>query len=629
MTTTYELEQQIRDAPDLPGVYLYRDTSGLVLYVGKAASLRKRLASYLPALGGRETVRVPLKVSEMMGRASSLEWIVTAGEVEAFLLEHNLIKRHRPPFNIRLRDDKSYPYIVITVEDEFPRVMFTRQRHRRGDLYFGPYASAAKVRETLDALRRVFPLRSCRGATPSRRSGSPCLQFHIRRCLGPCIGKIDPADYRRLVEQVVDFLGGRHKALLAELERSMREAAARREFETAAVFRDRLEALQHVLERQQVQSNALGSADVVGLAVDEWGANVQVFLTRDGRLSDRRSFTFINVVDSSPEEVFERFLAEYYGSAPSVPAELVVPGTVRHLSRIAAFLERLRGVKVEVHHAERGDKRRLQELADRNAGLALAHERLQEEKTRERRLEALTTLAEILDLGGPPMRIEGFDISNLGGENIVASMVVFEGGAPKKADYRKFSIKSTAGQDDCGALRETLVRRFTHGGAKDEEAAAPGDEYYDPSFESLPDLLVIDGGKGQLNAAWEAVEEMGLASLVNVIALAKREEEIFTRWGREPLRLPGDHPALQLLQRVRDEAHRFALGYHRTRRAAGATSSLLDQLPGIGEKRKQAIIRHFGSPERFLQATREELEAVPGLPGKVAREVYAYVHKTG
>lgn len=637
MITVHELEQQIRQAPDLPGVYIYRDTSGLVLYVGKALSLRKRLTSYLPALGGKQAARIPLKVSEMMGRASSLEWIVTASEVEALLLEHNLIKRHRPPFNIRLRDDKSYPYIVVTMGDEFPRVMFTRQRHRRGDVYFGPYASAAKVRETLDALRRVFPLRSCRGTTPGRRSGSPCLEFHIHRCLGPCSGKIDSSDYRMMVEQVVDFLGGRHTRLVAELERSMREAAARQEFEAAAVYRNRLEALHHVLERQQMESNALGSADIIGLALDDWGANVQVFLTRDGKLSDRRSLTFVNVAGSGPEEVFERFLAEYYGSVPSVPAELIVPKAVQRLARAVSFLKGLRGFDVEVRHAERGDKRRLQELADRNAALALAHARLQEERTRERRLEGLSALTETLQLDGPPMRIEGFDISNLGGENIVASMVVFEGAVPKKADYRKFSIKSTAGQDDYGALREALVRRFVRGSSEGNETGAAhnepqlasGDRRYDPSFETVPDLLVIDGGRGQLNAALAAVEEVGLGSTVSVIALAKREELVFVPWAREPLRLSADHPALQLLQRVRDEAHRFALGYHRARRAAGTTTSLLDQLPGIGEKRKQAIIRHFGSPERFLQASREELEAVPGLPPKIARKVYAYVHKTG
>ena len=637
MSATDELEQQIKHSPDLPGVYLYRDGSGDVLYVGKALSLRKRLGSYLPAVERGESVRLPAKVNEMVGRAATVEWIVTSNEVEALLLEHNLIKQHRSPFNIRLRDDKSYPYIMITAEDEFPRVQFTRQPHRRGNLYFGPFSSAAKVRETLDALGRVFPVRSCRGRQPGRRSGSPCLQFHIDRCPGPCLGTVDAGEYRAVIEQVVDFLSGRETKVVARLERSMQEAAGRRDFESAAVFRDRLDALRHVLERQQIESSSLVSADVTGLAVDDWGANVQVFITRDGKLADRRSLTFVNVAGADEQEVFERFVAEYYGEAPAVPAELIVPGSVRHTARVASFLEGLRGTKVDVRQAERGDKRRLQELADRNAALTLAHERLQEERSRERRLGALTALESALGLEGPPIRIEGYDISNLGAENIVASMVVFEGGVAKKSDYRKFSIRSTAGQDDVGAIREALGRRFARdgwdgadgGGQAVGDPSIGADRPYDPSFEAVPDLVLIDGGKGQLGGAVAALRAAGLEAAVTVISLAKREEEVFVPWSPDALGLAGDDPGLLLLRRVRDEAHRFALGFHRSKRAAQTTVSLLDQLPGIGEKRKRAIVQHFGSPERFLEATREELEAVPGLPGKVAREIYSYVHKTG
>jgi excinuclease ABC subunit C len=618
MKVSEDLRESIKHAPDLPGVYLFRDQAGLVLYAGKALSLRKRLASYLlPAEEGGG--RTPSKVREMVGRAAAVEWIVTGSETEALLLEHNLIKEHRPPFNIRLRDDKSYPYIVITLGDEFPRVMFTRQPHKRGDLYFGPYANAAKVRETLDALRRVFPLRACRGREPGRPSGSPCLQFHIGRCRAPCAGLVGRTEYRALVDQVIDFLSGRETKLVAELEEAMTAAARAQQFEAAALYRDRLAALRHVLERQQVESGVLGSADVTGMAIDEWGANVQVFLTRDGRVVDRKSFTLVNVEGATPDEVFRRFVAEYYAVCPSVPAELVVPSQVRERAALAGFLESLRGAKVSVRAAARGDKRRLQRLADHNAVLALAQARLSEERSRERRLTALESLATALDLPGLPLRIEGYDISNLGGENIVASMVVFEGGSPKKSDYRKFAIKTTAGQDDYAALREVIVRRFS----PDREAS------YDPSFEAVPDLVLIDGGKGQLAAAREGLRAVGLEGAFGVVALAKREEEVFVPWAAQPVGLARDDPGLLLLQRVRDEAHRFALGYHRTKRAAQVTASLLDQLPGIGEKRRKAIVQHFGSPERVLQATREELEAVPGLPGKVAREVYAYIHKTG
>jgi excinuclease ABC subunit C len=623
MSATDELKHQIKHSPDLPGVYLYRDAVGRVLYVGKALSLRKRLTNYLPAIDGNGLGRVPAKVVEMVGRAGSVEWIVTTNEVEALILEHNLIKQHRPPFNIRLRDDKSYPYIMVTVEDEFPRVMFTRQPHRRGNLYFGPFSSAAKVRETLDVLGRVFPVRACRGREPGRRSGSPCLQAHIDRCPAPCVGTVGAAAYRAVVDQVLDFLSGRQTQVLVQLQRSMQEAAGRQDFESAAIMRDRLDALTHVLERQRIESSSLGSADITGLAMDGWGANVQVFVTRDGKLADRRSLTLVNVEGADEQEVFERFVAEYYGSSLTVPAELIVPAKVTDTASLASFLEGLRGTRVDVRHAERGDKRRLQELADRNAALALVHERLREEKNRERRLAALTALEGALALEAVPVRIEGYDISNLGAENIVASMVVFEGGAAKKRDYRKFAITSTAGQDDVGAIREALVRRFARDGQG--ELGRP----YDPSFEAVPDLVMVDGGKGQLGAALAALREAGLESAVAVVSLAKREEEVFVPWSPDALDLPADDPGLLLLRRVRDEAHRFALGFHRSKRAAQTTVSLLDQLPGIGEKRKRAIVMHFGSPERFLQATREEVEAVPGLPGKVAREVYAHVHKTG
>jgi excinuclease ABC subunit C len=622
MSAAADLREQIKLAPDLPGVYLYRGSAGDVIYVGKALSLRKRLANYLPAAMGAEGVRVGAKEREMVSRSATLEWIVTTNEVEALLLEHNLIKQHRPPFNIRLRDDKSYPYITITLEDEYPRVLFTRQPHRRGNLYFGPYASAAKVRDTLDVLGRVFPVRTCRGREPGRPSGSPCLQFHIDRCPAPCVDSARQTEYRAVIDLVVDFLSGRETKVMTKLRRSMAEAAKRQDFESAAVYRDRLQALAHVLERQQIESGTLGSADITGLAVDEWGANVQVFITRDGKLADRRSFTLVNVEGADEEEIFERFVAEYYSTSPTVPTELIVPGKIRRTEALAAFLEGLRGTRVEVRQAERGDKRRLQEMAENNAALALAHERLKEDRSRERRYGALTALERALGLETVPMRIEGFDISNLQGEDIVASMVVFEGGAAKKSDYRKFSIKTTGGQNDVGAMREVLLRRFTRG-----EGLA-GDSY-DASFEAAPDLLMVDGGKPQLGAALAALRELGLEDAVSVVALAKREEELFVAGSERPLPVLQDDVGLLLLRQVRDEAHRFALGYHRTRRMAKTTLSILDQLPGIGEKRKKAIINYFGSPERFLEASREDLEAVPGLPGKVAREVYAYVHKTG
>src|SRR5665811_1021472 len=412
-------------------------------------------------------------------------------------------------------------------------------------------------------------------------------------------------------------------ALISAMEAEMRAAANARDFEKAALLRDRLEALRHILERQQVQGAVQGAVDIIGLARDEGGANVQVFLTRDGLLSDRRSFTLVGTEGASEAELLERFMGEYYSTAVSVPPEIVVPRTSSDLGNLALFLEGLRGTRVNVRHAERGDKRRLQELADRNAVLALEHERLRSARSRERRLGGLSALQASLGLDGPPIRIEGYDISNLGSEHIVASMVVFEGGAAKKSDYRKFVIRGLSGQDDFGAIHEAVLRRFTR------KTGVDTPEAYDPSFEAVPDLVLIDGGKGQLSAALQALEEAGLDDVVPVVSLAKREEELFVPGRGAPLDVAPDDPGLMLLRSVRDEAHRFAVGFHRARRQATATDSFLDGLPGVGEKRKRAILAHFGSPERFLQATSEEVEAVPGLPGRVARFIYTYVHKNG
>ncbi len=622
MTSREEIITQIKGAPDLPGVYLFKDDGGEVLYVGKALSLKRRLASYLPAVRGSAASRIPLKVAEMGAKAESVDWIVTASETEALIVEDNLIKRHRPPYNIRLRDDKSYPYIVVTLEDEFPRVMFTRHPHRKGNAYFGPYANAAKVRETLDTLGRIFPFRKCRGKTPGRHSGSPCLQYSIKRCDAPCAGYITPEEYRRLIDRVSVFLSGRQKEIAQGLEGGMRRASEDMEFEKAALYRDRLDAVRHVMEGQRSRQTAMGSVDIVGMARDEGNANVQVFQMRDGVLGDRRSFSLENVEGESDEDILRRFFAEYYSMALTLPPQIIVPAVGARDGQTAGFLSELRGSRVTVRTAERGDKRRLQQLADRNAALALQHERLRAERSRERRWGALTRLRDHLGLSGTPMRIEGYDVSNLGPEHIVASMVVFEGGVPRKGDYRKFSIAGSEGQDDFAAMREALVRRFAR-------ATTSAPEKYDPSFESVPDLVVVDGGKGQLGVAVGVLEELGLDAAIGVISLAKREEEVYLPGRPDPLLLGRDDPALLLLQRLRDEAHRFAVSFHRTRRRSAGHASILDGLPGVGEKRKRAILLHFGSPERFLAASRDELEAVPGLPGKVAREVYDFVHKTG
>jgi excinuclease ABC subunit C len=613
------LTEQRRRLPDQPGVYLFRDAKGRVIYVGKAKSLRKRVASHFS--NPREFG--PIAFVEDV---DSVEYVAVSTEAEALLAEQNFIKQYKPRFNIRLRDDKSYPYIAISLDEEFPRVYFTRERHRRERAYFGPYSNAKKVRGTLDLLQKVFLFRSCDGGEPGRRSGSPCLDYYIKRCGAPCVGYVDREEYREGIDGVVDFLSGRYRHIERDLEGRMGAAAEAQEFETAALERNRLRAVRSLLERQRVANESVGTVDAVAVAVEGPDANAQVFQVRDGVLSDRQSFYLENQAERSVAEVAEEFLLQYYGSAMGIPPQVVVQREVEPSPALSEALSQRRGGPVEVRASERGDKRRILELAERNARLALDQERLKDERRRQRRVEALEGLQSALGLDVPPVRIECFDISTIGGTHTVASMVVFEGGAPKKSDYRRFTIRSVEGSDDFAAMEEVLSRRLAQW--EHQQDISPHDKEHNPSFALLPNLVVIDGGKGQLSSGLRALagfRERGVA----VVALAKRIEEVFTPGARDPLVLDHETPELQLLQRIRDEAHRFAIEHHRIRRDRAMTGSLFDDLPGIGPARKRALLAHFGSPEAVLAASREELEAVPGVPGKVARDLYAVLNRAG
>ena len=619
-TTTDKLTEQRRSLPDAPGVYLFRDQRGRVIYVGKAKSIRKRVASHFSG-------RTAFGPAELVPLIDSIEATVVATEAEALLLEQNFIKQHKPRFNIRLRDDKSYPYIAIALDEEFPRVYFTRERHRRGRAYFGPYSNAKRVRDTLDLLQKVFLFRSCEGPQPGRRSGSPCLDYYIKRCEAPCVGYVDAQRYRsHSIDGVIAFLSGRYREIERELEERMSEAAAAQEFEQAALERNRLRAVRSLLERQRIANEAVGTVDAVAVAVEGTEANAQVFQVRDGVLSDRQSFYLENEGQRDLPEVAEEFLLQYYGSAMAIPPQVVVQREVGERPALAQALAARRRGPVEVRPAGRGDKRRILELAERNARLALDQERLKHERRRQRRAEALDGLQRTLGLDAPPVRIECFDVSNLGGTHTTASMVVFEAAAPKKSDYRRFTIRSVDGSDDVAAIAEVLSRRLAR--FESQRDLSPHDPERDRSFSSLPNLIVIDGGRGQLSSGLRALQGFRERGVV-VVSLAKRTEEVFLPGRRWPLRLERDTPELQLLQRVRDEAHRFAITHHRIRRDRAMTGSVLDELPGIGPARKRALLTHFGSPESVLSASREELEAVPGVPGKVARELYAALNKTG
>jgi excinuclease ABC subunit C len=628
-----------RELPDEPGVYLFRDAKGKVIYVGKAKSIRKRVASHF----SNPSTRAGREILEMI---EQIEALVVQTESEALLVEQNFIKQYKPRLNIRLRDDKSYPYIAISLDEDFPRVYFTRERHRRDRAYFGPYSNAKRVRSTLEVLGKVFMFRSCDGPEPGRRSGSPCLDYYIKRCEAPCVGYVDREGYRKAIDGVIAFLSGRYKEIEQQLEYEMQLASAEQRFEDAARERNRLRAIRSLLERQRVAHEGAGSFDAIAVAISEGEANAQVFQVRDGVLSDRQSFYLDNASDAGVAEVAEAFILQYYASAMTVPPLLVIqrelgdtdPDTVLAL---AEALSARRGNHVEIRASERGDKRRILELAERNAQLAIDQEKLRSERRRQQRVEALDGLQQALGLDTIPLRIECFDISTLMGTNTVASMVVFEGGAPKKSDYRRFRVFTVGdqatrvgdtdgrfdyGPDDFASMEEILGRRIARW--ESQRDVSPHDKDYDPSFAALPNLVVIDGGKGQLAAGLRALQGFRDRGVM-VISLAKRIEEVFIPGRAAPLVLAHDTPELQLLQRVRDEAHRFAITHHRIRRDKAMTASVLDELPGVGPARKRALLAHFGSPDAILAASREELEAVPGVPGKLAREMYRELHKSG
>ncbi|HTB49827.1 MAG TPA: excinuclease ABC subunit UvrC [Solirubrobacteraceae bacterium] len=616
------LVEQRRLLPDKPGVYLLRDAKGRVIYVGKAKSIRKRVASHF------SKAQVPSSPghAEMVAAVETIECVVVASEAEALLAEQSFIKQYRPRFNIRLRDDKSYPFIAISLDEEYPRVYFTRERHRSRRAYFGPYSSAKRVRSTLEVLAKVFMYRSCTGSEPGRRSGSPCLDYYIKRCEAPCVGYVTREDYRRSIDGVIDFLSGRFSTIERDIEQRMQAASAKLDYEQATLERNRLRAVRSLMERQRVAKQSIGTFDAVAVALDGRDANAQVFQVRDGILSDRHSFYLSNETERDIAEVAEEFLLQYYGGPTSIPALLVTQRELADRPVLAEALSRRRGGPVELRASERGDKHRILELAERNALLALDQERLRDERRHQHRAQALERLQSALSLDAIPVRIECFDISNLGGTHTVASMVVFEGGAPKKSDYRRFKIRMTEGPDDYASMAEVLSRRFTRW--EQQADFSPHDPAHDASFAALPNVVVIDGGKGQLAAGLVPLagfRERGVA----VISLAKRIEEVFVPGRPEPLLLDHSSPELQLLQRVRDEAHRFAITHHRSRRDSAMTGSLLDGLPGIGPARKRALLTHFGSPDAILAASREELQGVPGLPAKTARDIHALLHRAG
>ena len=613
--------------PDTPGSYQFKDELGRVIYVGKAASLRQRLSNYF-----QDPRNMHPRTAQMVATAESVEWIEVRNEVEALMLEYSLIKQHRPRFNIRLRDDKSYPFLAVTLDEQYPRALVMRGRKRKGTKYFGPYAHAYAIRDTLDLLLRSFPIRTCSPGkfNEHQRLGRPCLLYHIEKCSGPCVGEIEEPEYRQLVTELCDFLEGDTDQIVKRLDAEMKSAAHDLEYERAARVRDRLTAVHRAIEKQQMVAERSEDIDVVGLVDDDLEAAVQIFYVRKGRVVGRKGFIVDKVEELSPGGLVDRILEELYGDEPplGVPKQVLVPVEPEDRSTYEEWLTHLRGSRVQIRVPMRGDKRDLHETVTRNAKDEFMRHRLRRAGDHNARSRALTELQDLLALPEAPLRIECYDMAHLQGSDYVGSMVVLEDGLPNKREYRRFKVKDVPGNDDYAAMEEVLTRRLT---AYLDERDRPINELGQRPgrFSYPPQLLLVDGGKGQLAVAERVVRSLGLYDEIPIASLAKRFEEVYTPGHSEPVEVPRGSEALFMLQRIRDEAHRFANTFHRELRGKRMTASSLDGIPGLGDSRKKKLIQVMGGVNMVKKASLEELKAQSFLPDAVAEAVHAKFHAVG
>lgn len=602
-----QLEEQLQQLPPNPGVYLMKDELGEIIYVGKAKSLRNRVRSYFRQGNNTYKTRV------MAEHIADFDSIVTDTEVEAFILEANLIKKYNPVFNIRLKDDKSYPYIKITSNEDFPRIFKTRVVKNDGARYYGPFTDVNSIYKTINLLKDLFSLRSCKkNLLAGKPESRPCLNYHIGKCVGPCIAVIDSKAYHQLVDQVSLFLSGQHEQLLKKVEREMYQAAQQKNFEKAARLRDSIRAFKSISTQQKVMSGKNIDQDVIALAIDQEDNTCgQILMIRNGRLIGQDYYLIEGSKDETKAGIMESFLQQYYDQAIQLPDQILLENRIEQTELLEMWLTGKRGKKVELLVPARGEKKRLVEMAGRNAWENLKKELIRQKYQDTRTVKAVIELGEYLNLDRKPEQIEGFDISNIQGSDPVASMVVFKGGLPSKQDYRRFKIKTVEGPNDFAMMQEVVERRYRRIIREKGE---------------LPDLILIDGGKGQLSAAFEILSSLGLTELP-IIGLAKQEEEIFLPGKSEPVIIPKNSPALHLLQRIRDEAHRFALSYHRKLRSRRLTYTMLDHIPGVGPIRRQALLQHFGSLEAIKKANIGKLKEVEGISSKTARTIYDFLRE--
>jgi excinuclease ABC subunit C len=616
-----KIQEILKKLPTTAGVYLHKDKNGRIIYVGKAVNLRSRVRSYFHTnVDGIKTQRLRLDIQD-------IEIISTDSELEALLLENTLIKKHQPHYNIRLKDDKRYPYIKVHWADPYPKVTVTRRMERDGSRYFGPYMSAWAVHQTLDTLRRIFPYLTC-DRVITGQDERPCLYYDIKLCNGPCIGAVNQAQYRAMIQKLMDFLNGKSDYIIKDIEHKMVAAAENLQFEKAADHRDQLKAITQIVTKQKVVATANTDQDVIAFAREQGDACVQIFFIRHGKLIGREYFLLDGTEDETDESILQEFLTQFYDEAAHIPKEVLLPSEVSEAMVIEAWLKQKRSTKVTLQVPRRGQKKELVEMASRNATDTLNTLRQQWTADRSKHVTAMAELQEALALPNPPSRIECYDISHTQGAQTVGSMVVFVQGAPRKSDYRRFNVH-TVGNDDYGAMKEVLSRRFQR--YKDalagelHDASQIGKMKKDTAWSLLPDLLIVDGGKGQLSMAMDVLAEFGLENEVPVTGLAKQEEELFLPHQSKSILLSRRSEALYLVQRVRDEAHRFANEGHRKRRAKVGVASILDTIPGVGPKRRKALLGYFGSLDDLRQATVEEIASVPGIPYEVADAVKAHL----
>ena len=593
--------EQLRALPVKPGVYLFKDKEGKVIYVGKAANLNSRVRSYFGAPSNLSS-----KIQRLVSKIQDLEFVVTNSEQEALILECNMIKKYTPRYNVLLKDNKTFPYLKIDINQDWPGVYITRRVQKDGARYFGPFASAGSVRKTLRLIKKIFPFRSCSKRIEGKDK-RPCLDYYIRRCLGPCIGAVEKQEYHDIIDQVILFLQGKQELILRELNTNMKAAAQQLQFEKAALLRDQIKAIERVIEGQRIAITLQGEKDIIGLAQNEKQAYVELFSIRNNKLIGQDHFIMEGIQGESPEQIMTSFVKQYYASASYIPPLILLQHPVDESVVLSEWLEQQRGGRVELQVPQRGAKKKLVDTAAENAAQGLKLAQAKEMKA-EVISSGLQELKHKLRLPKMPRRIECYDVSNIQGALAVGSMVVLEKGWPKPAHYRRFRIKTVAGADDYAMIQETLRRRFKRG------LTGEG------TWAIIPDLVLIDGGRGQLNAALEVRQELGLDS-IPMVSLAKENEEVFIPGDRQPVYIAKDSPALHILQRARDEAHRFAISYHQKLRHKEAITSALDNIPGIGPKRKKALLKNFGSIEAIKEAPLEELSQTEGMTLAVAKKV--------